>query len=67
MVDLLAPHVEIVWPADGLESASNDEFEHHVSIDGQQVSGIRPADERRRGSHVENLFADLRRRGRCGQ
>jgi hypothetical protein len=61
MLDLLEPHVEIIWPADGLEFASNDEFENHASIEGQQVSGIRPADERRRGSHVENLFADLRR------
>jgi hypothetical protein len=61
MLDLLPPHVAVVWSADGLEFASNDEFEHHASIDGQQVSGVRPADERRGSGHVENLFADLRR------
>jgi hypothetical protein len=56
-IDLLASHVEVVWPADGLEIAGDDEIEHHASIDAQEGSGVRPADERCGGSHVESLFA----------
>jgi hypothetical protein len=61
-IDLVAPHVVIVGLADGFELACNDEIEHLASFDAEQGSGIRPAQERGGGSHVENLFDGLPRR-----
>ena len=53
-LDQLAPHVEIVWPADGLELAGDDEIGHLASIDAQKASVLEPAYERRDGSHTAN-------------
>jgi hypothetical protein len=35
-VDLLAPHVQILWSADGLELAASDEIKHLARIDANR-------------------------------